>query len=60
MPSSDTLERETAAYRDKNQFSVFSKPVNMSNSESYENGIEKYGKRKLKLIDLESEIEGHF
>ena len=57
-PSSDTLEGKTAACRDRNQFGVFSKPINMSRNESYGNGIEKYGKRKMKLIDLES--EGHF
>ena len=57
-PSSDTLERKTAANRDMNQFGVFSKPVNMSRNESYGNGIEKYGKRKMKIFDLES--EGHF
>ena len=45
-PSSDTLERKTAANRDMNQFGVFSKPVNMSRNESYGNGIEKYGKSK--------------
>ena len=60
MPSSDTLEGGTAAFRERNQFLVFSKPVNMSKRESYGNGIENYGKRKLNLIDLESEIEGHF
>ena len=59
-PSSDTLERETAAFGQKNQFRVFSGPVNRSKSDRNGKKDEIYGKRKSNLIDLESEFEGHF
>ena len=57
-PSSDTLERETAAFGQKNQFRVFSGPVNRSKSDRKGKKDEIYGKRKSNVI--ESEFEGHF